>query len=50
VGREGTGFGSETNSAMLLSSAGEDEPLRTWTKRELASAICDRVAKLLRRS
>jgi phosphopantothenoylcysteine decarboxylase/phosphopantothenate--cysteine ligase len=50
VGREGTGFGSETNSAMLLSSAGEDEPLRTWTKRELASAICDRLAKLLRRS
>ena len=23
---------------------GEDEPLRTWTKRELAAAICDRLA------
>jgi phosphopantothenoylcysteine decarboxylase / phosphopantothenate---cysteine ligase len=49
VGRSGTGFGSETNSAMLLSSAGEDEPLRMWTKRELAAAICDRLAKLLHR-
>jgi phosphopantothenoylcysteine decarboxylase / phosphopantothenate---cysteine ligase len=49
VGRSGTGFGSETNSAMLLSSAGDDEPLRMWTKRELAAAICDRLAKLLGR-
>jgi phosphopantothenoylcysteine decarboxylase/phosphopantothenate--cysteine ligase len=47
VGREGTGFESETNDAMILSAAGDDEPLRTWTKRELASAICDRLAKLL---
>jgi phosphopantothenoylcysteine decarboxylase/phosphopantothenate--cysteine ligase len=47
VGREGTGFGSDTNDAMILSSAGDDEPLRTWTKPELAAAILDRVAKLL---
>jgi phosphopantothenoylcysteine decarboxylase/phosphopantothenate--cysteine ligase len=47
VGREGTGFGSETNDAMLLSRAGDDEPLRTWTKSGLAAAICDRLAKLL---
>jgi phosphopantothenoylcysteine decarboxylase / phosphopantothenate---cysteine ligase len=47
VGREGTGFGSETNEAMILSADGEDEPLRTWTKIELASAICDRVVSLL---
>jgi len=47
VGREGTGFGSDTNNAMILSSAGDDEPLRTWTKRELAREVCDRVAKLL---
>jgi phosphopantothenoylcysteine decarboxylase / phosphopantothenate---cysteine ligase len=47
VGREGTGFGSETNDAMILSAAGDDEPLRTWTKPELAAAILDRVAKLL---
>ena len=49
VGREGTGFGSEANRAAILSRAGEDEPLRDWTKRELASAICDRLAKLLTR-
>jgi phosphopantothenoylcysteine decarboxylase/phosphopantothenate--cysteine ligase len=47
VGREGTGFGSETNDAMMLSRAGDDEPLRTWTKSGLAAAICDRLAKLL---
>jgi phosphopantothenoylcysteine decarboxylase/phosphopantothenate--cysteine ligase len=49
VGREGTGFGSDTNDALLLSRDGDDEPLRTWTKRELASAICDRLVKLLGR-
>ena len=47
VGRDGTGFGSETNDAMILSAAGDDVPLRTWTKRELARAILDRVAKLV---
>ncbi|HKZ76147.1 MAG TPA: phosphopantothenoylcysteine decarboxylase, partial [Actinomycetota bacterium] len=49
VGREGTGFGSETNHAAILSRHGDDEPLRSWTKGELASAICDRLAKLLAR-
>jgi phosphopantothenoylcysteine decarboxylase/phosphopantothenate--cysteine ligase len=49
VGRPGTGFGSETNDAMILSREGDDEPLRTWTKRALAAAICDRLAKLLTR-
>jgi len=47
VGREGTGFGSETNDAMILSSTGDDVPLRTWTKRELAEAILDRLGKLV---
>ncbi len=47
VGRAGTGFGSETNHAMILSRSGDDAPLRTWTKRELAREICDRLAKLL---
>ena len=47
VGRPGTGFDAETNRAMILSAAGDDEPLRAWTKRELAGAICDRLAKLL---
>jgi phosphopantothenoylcysteine decarboxylase/phosphopantothenate--cysteine ligase len=44
VGREGTGFGSEMNEAAILSADGRDEPLRTWTKAELASSICDRLA------
>jgi phosphopantothenoylcysteine decarboxylase/phosphopantothenate--cysteine ligase len=47
VGQEGTGFGSETNEAMILAAGGDDEPLRTWTKIELASAVCDRVAALV---
>ena len=49
VGREGTGFGAETNHAAILSASGRHEPLRTWTKRELASAICDRIVELLAR-
>jgi phosphopantothenoylcysteine decarboxylase/phosphopantothenate--cysteine ligase len=47
VGREGTGFGSDTNRAAILSADGEDVGLREWSKRELAAAICDRLAKLL---
>jgi phosphopantothenoylcysteine decarboxylase/phosphopantothenate--cysteine ligase len=49
VGAEGTGFGSETNRAAIVSRTGEDEPLREWSKRDLAVAICDRLAKLLAR-
>ena len=49
VGREGTGFGSDTNDAAIVARTGEDEALRTWTKRELATAVCDRLAKLLAR-
>jgi len=49
VGREGTGFGSDTNRAAILAADGTDEPLREWDKRELAAAICDRLAKLLTR-
>jgi phosphopantothenoylcysteine decarboxylase/phosphopantothenate--cysteine ligase len=47
VGRKGTGFGSEANHAAILSRTGDDEPLRDWTKRELAAAICDRLTKML---
>ena len=47
VGREGTGFGSEANHAAILSRTGDDEPLRDWTKRDLAAAICDRLTKML---
>jgi phosphopantothenoylcysteine decarboxylase / phosphopantothenate---cysteine ligase len=47
VGRAGTGFGANTNEAMLLSADGDDVPLSRWTKRELAGAVIDRVAALL---
>jgi phosphopantothenoylcysteine decarboxylase/phosphopantothenate--cysteine ligase len=47
VGRAGTGFGADTNEAMLLSADGDDVPLTSWTKRELAGAVIDRVAALL---
>src|SRR5439155_15396827 len=47
VGNEGTGFGADTNDAAILSAAGDDVPRRSWSKAELASAICDRLASLL---
>lgn len=47
VGEPGTGFGSDTNVAAVLAVEGSDEPLRSWTKRELAATICDRIAALL---
>lgn len=47
VGRPGTGFEGDTNRALILSAQGEAEPLREWTKPELAAAICDRLEKLL---
>ncbi|MBI4259417.1 MAG: bifunctional phosphopantothenoylcysteine decarboxylase/phosphopantothenate--cysteine ligase CoaBC [Actinobacteria bacterium] len=47
VGKPGTGFGSLTNRALIHTRTGDDEPLRMWTKAELARAICDRLAKLL---
>lgn len=47
VGEEGTGFGADTNRALILARDGDDEPVREWTKRELAAAICDRLAKAL---
>jgi phosphopantothenoylcysteine decarboxylase/phosphopantothenate--cysteine ligase len=47
VGQDGTGFGSDDNQAMLLAADGRDEPLRTWSKVDLAAAICDRLAVLI---
>jgi phosphopantothenoylcysteine decarboxylase/phosphopantothenate--cysteine ligase len=47
VGREGTGFGSETDRAALFSATGQDVPIAEWTKPALARAICDRLAALL---
>jgi phosphopantothenoylcysteine decarboxylase/phosphopantothenate--cysteine ligase len=49
VGGEGTGFGADTNRAAIVSRTGEDEPMREWSKPELAAAICDRLVKLLTR-
>ena len=49
VGRDGTGFGSDSNEAAILDAAGDDATIRTWTKTELATAICDRLAALLGR-
>ena len=48
VGRDGTGFGSETNHAAIVSADGDDIALRDWTKRELASVIVDRIEAALR--
>ena len=48
VGREGTGFGSETNHAAIVWVNGDDIALRDWTKRELASVIVDRIEAALR--
>jgi phosphopantothenoylcysteine decarboxylase/phosphopantothenate--cysteine ligase len=48
VGKPATGFGSDTNRAAILARRGDDAPLREWTKAELASAICDRLAAMLK--
>ena len=46
VGRPATGFGADTNDAAIVTASGGDDPLRTWTKGELAAALWDRVAAL----
>lgn len=47
VGAPETGFDAPTNRAMILSADGQDEPIRMWTKDELAAAVIDRVAELV---
>lgn len=47
VGRAGTGFGADTNEAMLMGPDEGGEALRRWTKAELAAAVCDRVVAML---
>ena len=47
VGEPGTGFDSDTNRALMFAAHGDDVPMREWTKRELAGAICDRLASKL---
>jgi phosphopantothenoylcysteine decarboxylase / phosphopantothenate---cysteine ligase len=47
VGRDGTGFGSESNEATILLPDGRDVPMRTWSKAALASAVCDLIGRFL---
>ena len=47
VGRQATGFGAETNEAALIGTDGADIAMRRWTKAELATEICDRLAAAL---
>ena len=47
VGREGTGFGADTNHAAIVSSGGDGVPIRDWTKAGLAEALIDRIAARL---
>jgi phosphopantothenoylcysteine decarboxylase/phosphopantothenate--cysteine ligase len=49
VGREGTGFGSETSEAAIVTADGRDPALRTWSKPELATSICDLLATFFTR-
>jgi len=47
VGRQGTGFGADTNEALLITRDGPaPEGLRSWTKAELARAVWDRIVAL----
>ena len=46
VGREGSGFGSEENAALILDRAGGRIDVPLTSKRELAERIWDRVAEL----
>jgi phosphopantothenoylcysteine decarboxylase/phosphopantothenate--cysteine ligase len=47
VGRDGAGFGTETNAAVMIDAAGETE-IPLMDKRELADRIWDRVVELRR--
>ena len=49
VGRDGAGFASENNAAVLIDAKGETE-LPLMSKRELAERIWDRVAELRARA
>ena len=46
VGREGVGFGGETNAALLLDAAGGELDVAPVSKRALADRVWDRVAEL----
>jgi phosphopantothenoylcysteine decarboxylase/phosphopantothenate--cysteine ligase len=42
----GTGFGEETNAAVLLRREGEPVEVPLVSKRELADRICDEIVEL----
>jgi phosphopantothenoylcysteine decarboxylase/phosphopantothenate--cysteine ligase len=46
VGLPGTGFGADTNEAAILNAHGLERPMRSWTKPELANALCDAIVAL----
>ncbi|HEX9203484.1 MAG TPA: bifunctional phosphopantothenoylcysteine decarboxylase/phosphopantothenate--cysteine ligase CoaBC [Vicinamibacteria bacterium] len=50
VSREGAGFGTETNAAVLLDREGGEVPVPLGSKRALADAIWDRVIALRKRA
>jgi phosphopantothenoylcysteine decarboxylase / phosphopantothenate---cysteine ligase len=47
VGREGSGFGSEHNEAVLVQAGKQDVSLPSQTKIALAHAVLDRAVGLL---
>jgi phosphopantothenoylcysteine decarboxylase/phosphopantothenate--cysteine ligase len=47
VGREGTGFGADTNHAAIVSAGDDGAPMGDWTKAGLAEALVDRIAARL---
>ncbi len=48
VGREGTGFGSASNHAAIVSDGTDGAPMQNWTKAALAEALVDRIVARLR--
>jgi phosphopantothenoylcysteine decarboxylase/phosphopantothenate--cysteine ligase len=46
VSRDGAGFGSERNAALLIDATGGEESVPLVSKRELADRILDRVVEL----
>jgi phosphopantothenoylcysteine decarboxylase/phosphopantothenate--cysteine ligase len=48
VGREGQGFASELNAALLIDAKGGETAVPLVSKRELADVILDRIAELQR--
>jgi len=47
VGRDGTGFGADTNHAAIVTTSDDGVALRDWTKTALAEAVVDRIAARL---